>query len=216
MALRWFRRRAREEQTPADDSPAAPATPDSQPDTQPVAAAPSAEGAGEARPRRRRGSRGGRGRRGSRRPAQADASDQAQEKAERLREEAEAACPQALRTDSRRKQPTRRAPLPAAKRELLVSVDVTEQAVAVLEDDRVAEVYLERPGRRSIAGNIYKGVVDNVLPGDGQRSSRSSRRTASSTSTRSSARAGGSATAAASRTCSPAARRSSCRRSRTR
>src|SRR5207253_4948039 len=59
----------------------------------------------------------------------------------------------------------RRAPLPAAKRELLVSVDVTEQRVAVLEDGRVAEVYLERPERRSIAGNIYKGVVDNVLPG---------------------------------------------------
>ena len=35
----------------------------------------------------------------------------------------------------------------------------------MLEDDRVAEVYLERPGRRSIAGNVYKGVVDNVLPG---------------------------------------------------
>ena len=29
----------------------------------------------------------------------------------------------------------------------------------------VAEVYLERPEKRSIAGNIYKGVVDNVLPG---------------------------------------------------
>ncbi|HEY7692442.1 MAG TPA: Rne/Rng family ribonuclease, partial [Gaiellaceae bacterium] len=52
-----------------------------------------------------------------------------------------------------------------AKRELLVSVDVTEQRVAVLEDGRVAEVYLERPERRSIAGNIYKGTVDNVLPG---------------------------------------------------
>src|SRR5207248_1806082 len=37
--------------------------------------------------------------------------------------------------------------------------------VAVLEDDKVAEVYLERPERRSIAGNIYLGVVDNVLPG---------------------------------------------------
>ena len=60
---------------------------------------------------------------------------------------------------------SRRAPLPAAKRELLVSVDVTEKRVAVLEDGRVAEVYLERPERRSIAGNIYKGVVDNVLPG---------------------------------------------------
>ncbi len=29
----------------------------------------------------------------------------------------------------------------------------------------MAEVYLERPERRSIAGNIYLGVVDNVLPG---------------------------------------------------
>jgi ribonuclease G len=44
-------------------------------------------------------------------------------------------------------------------------VDVGEQRVAVLEDDKVAEVYLERPERRSIAGNIYLGTVDNVLPG---------------------------------------------------
>ena len=65
----------------------------------------------------------------------------------------------------RRREPPRRAPLPAAKRELLVSVDVGEQRVAVLEDDKVAEVYLERPERRSIAGNIYLGQVDNVLPG---------------------------------------------------
>ncbi|MGZ4300778.1 MAG: Rne/Rng family ribonuclease [Gaiellaceae bacterium] len=55
--------------------------------------------------------------------------------------------------------------MPEAKRELLVSVDVGEQRVAVLEDDQVAEVYLERPERRSIAGNIYLGTVDNVLPG---------------------------------------------------
>ena len=72
---------------------------------------------------------------------------------------ARAAAPQ------RRRQPPRRAPLPAAKRELLISVDIGEQRVAVIEDDRVAEVYLERPERRSIAGNIYLGVVDNVLPG---------------------------------------------------
>src|ERR687889_640667 len=30
---------------------------------------------------------------------------------------------------------------------------------------RVAEVYFERRGQRSIVGNIYKGKVDNVLPG---------------------------------------------------
>ncbi|MBA3347424.1 MAG: Rne/Rng family ribonuclease, partial [Actinobacteria bacterium] len=56
-------------------------------------------------------------------------------------------------------------PLPKAKRELLISIDVGEQRVAIVEDDRVAEVYLERPERRSIAGNIYLGTVDNVLPG---------------------------------------------------
>ena len=32
-------------------------------------------------------------------------------------------------------------------------------------DFRVAELYVERRGQRSIVGNIYKGVVDNVLPG---------------------------------------------------
>jgi ribonuclease G len=64
-----------------------------------------------------------------------------------------------------RRAPAKRPALPKAKRELLVSVDAGEKRVAVLEDDRVAEVYLERPEKRSIAGNIYLGVVDNVLPG---------------------------------------------------
>ncbi len=36
---------------------------------------------------------------------------------------------------------------------------------AIPEGYRVAEVYFERRGGRSIVGNIYKGVVDNVLPG---------------------------------------------------
>src|SRR3954454_18132659 len=35
----------------------------------------------------------------------------------------------------------------------------------VPEGYRVAEIYFERRGGRSIVGNIYKGVVDNVLPG---------------------------------------------------
>ena len=72
---------------------------------------------------------------------------------------------QERRAQQRRRVPQKRAPLPKAKRELLISVDVGEQRVAIVEDDRVAEVYLERPERRSIAGNIYLGTVDNVLPG---------------------------------------------------
>ena len=87
----------------------------------------------------------------------------------------------------------------------------------MLEDDRVAEVYLERPGRRSIAGNIYKGVVDNVLPG------------MEAAFVEIGLEKNGflyvdeivgpeleEATAAASRTSSRVARRSSCRRSKTR
>ncbi len=73
---------------------------------------------------------------------------------------------------------------------MLVSVDRAETRVALLEAGgtpaasrssssrarkrpsgapeagyRVAELYIERRGNRSIVGNIYKGKVDNVLPG---------------------------------------------------
>jgi ribonuclease G len=73
---------------------------------------------------------------------------------------------------------------------VLVSVDRAETRVALLEASgtpaasrssssrgrkrgsgapdagyRVAELYIERRGGRSIVGNIYKGKVDNVLPG---------------------------------------------------
>jgi ribonuclease G len=71
------------------------------------------------------------------------------------------------------------------KKSILVSVDRGETRVAVLEakgrptrdggkrrkptspgsEWRVGELYVERRGRRSIVGNIYKGRVDNVLPG---------------------------------------------------
>ncbi len=77
------------------------------------------------------------------------------------------------------------------KKRILVSVDRGETRVAVLEakskdkakgssgsrqagrrrqsgprgDEKVGELYVERRGQRSIVGNIYKGVVDNVLPG---------------------------------------------------
>ena len=78
------------------------------------------------------------------------------------------------------------------KKQVLVSVDRGETRVALLEatgtvaarksrstgggrrrrkntapsaEFKVAELYLERRGARSIVGNIYKGRVDNVLAG---------------------------------------------------
>jgi len=115
---------------------------------------------GTAPKKRRRGTRGGRNRKKTSTTA---ASAVAEAPAEKDREKKG---PERKRaTQPRRRTPPKRAPLPKAKRELVVSVDAGEKRVAVLEDDKVAEVYLERPERRSIAGNVYLGVVDNVLPG---------------------------------------------------
>ncbi len=154
--LNWFRRRKKEEPAPAEA--AAPEPTD--------APAPAADEAGEdtTKPKRRRGTRGGRNR--AKKPAEqpvAEKKPEPRREPERKQPERKPATRQ--RSDRRRRIQPKRAPLPAAKRELLVSVDVSEQRVAILEDGRVAEVYLERPERRSIAGNIYLGTVDNVLPG---------------------------------------------------
>ena len=67
------------------------------------------------------------------------------------------------------------------KKQVIVTADRGETRVAILEAEgepsakaqatkqnpnwRVGELYIERRGSRSIVGNIYKGKVDNVLPG---------------------------------------------------
>jgi ribonuclease G len=157
--LQWFRRRAR-----PSEPESAPERTEPEPEP-PVTTVPPAEAGDptQAKKRRRRGSRGGRSRR---KPGERTA-DRAEEKPARAEEKprrAEREGGRQART-SRRRTATPRVLPPPAKRELVVSVDVGEQRVAVLEDDKVAEVYLERDESRSIAGNIYKGTVDNVLPG---------------------------------------------------
>lgn len=153
MSLSWFRRK----KEPAPHAAAASPEPLDQPAV--VEAATAADGATQTTsptsPKRRRGTRGGRNRKKKTTAAAASTTAAAESEAK----------PKSTRPAQRRRQPPKRAPLPKAKRELLISVDPGEKRVAVLEDDRVAEVYLERPERRSIAGNIYLGVVDNVLPG---------------------------------------------------
>ena len=37
--------------------------------------------------------------------------------------------------------------------------------VAILEDDLVAEIFVERERQRGVVGNVYKGRVSKVLPG---------------------------------------------------
>jgi len=47
---------------------------------------------------------------------------------------------------------------------ILISADLSELRVAVLEEGRTVETYIERRGAGSIAGNIYKARIDNILP----------------------------------------------------
>ena len=51
-------------------------------------------------------------------------------------------------------------------KEMIVSVNGREKKIAILENGRVTEFYIERGEENSgIAGNIYKGRVQRVLPG---------------------------------------------------
>jgi ribonuclease G len=50
-------------------------------------------------------------------------------------------------------------------KQILVSVDRAETRVAIMEDGRAAEVYIERRGQRSVVGHVWKGRVENVLAG---------------------------------------------------
>jgi ribonuclease G len=48
---------------------------------------------------------------------------------------------------------------------MIISSGEHETRVAILEDDQVVEVFIERERHRGVVGNIYKGRVSKVLPG---------------------------------------------------
>lgn len=51
------------------------------------------------------------------------------------------------------------------KREILINGGPRETRVAILEDDRLVELLVDRPDQRRRVGDIYKGRVEAVLPG---------------------------------------------------
>lgn len=48
---------------------------------------------------------------------------------------------------------------------MLIESDPYETRIAVLEEDRLTELFLERRHHRGVVGNVYKGRVSRVLPG---------------------------------------------------
>src|SRR5436309_9436488 len=51
------------------------------------------------------------------------------------------------------------------QKEMIGSSNGHETMVAILEDDEVAEVFVERERQRGVVANVYKGRVSKVLPG---------------------------------------------------
>ena len=50
-------------------------------------------------------------------------------------------------------------------KEMIVTSNGHQTQVAVLEDDLLTELYVERENQRGVVGNVYKGRVSKVLPG---------------------------------------------------
>jgi ribonuclease G len=53
----------------------------------------------------------------------------------------------------------------AVSTEILINASFHEARAAVVEDGMLQELFLERPSRRGLISNIYKGRVSRVLPG---------------------------------------------------
>lgn len=51
------------------------------------------------------------------------------------------------------------------KKRVIIDVDLTEERVAIFENNRLVEIHIERIEDDKIVGNIYKGKAVNVLPG---------------------------------------------------
>src|SRR6186997_2826278 len=51
------------------------------------------------------------------------------------------------------------------KREILINANPRETRVAIIEDDQLVELLVDRPEARRMVGDIYVGRVDAVLPG---------------------------------------------------
>ncbi len=51
------------------------------------------------------------------------------------------------------------------KKEIFISESSGETRIAILEDSRLVEFYVEKPENERMVGNIYKGQVENIIDG---------------------------------------------------
>ena len=52
-----------------------------------------------------------------------------------------------------------------AQKELYINVSAGSTRIAIVEDGKLVELYVELPDHQRMVGNIYKGLIQNVIPG---------------------------------------------------
>ena len=50
-------------------------------------------------------------------------------------------------------------------KEMYINESAGHTRLAIVENGRLVELYVERPDHQRMVGSIYKGVVENVIPG---------------------------------------------------
>ena len=51
------------------------------------------------------------------------------------------------------------------KKEIYINSTIGSTRIAILENDLLSDIYVELPEHKKMVGNIYKGKVQNVIPG---------------------------------------------------
>ena len=51
------------------------------------------------------------------------------------------------------------------KQDIIINSTTSETRIALLEDDQLVELYVERPENERMVGSLYKGVVRKVMVG---------------------------------------------------
>ena len=52
-----------------------------------------------------------------------------------------------------------------AQQQIVIQNDSRQMQVAVLEDGRLAEYFVQRSDDSPVSGSIYRGIIEAVLPG---------------------------------------------------
>jgi ribonuclease G len=51
------------------------------------------------------------------------------------------------------------------KSEIIINAGTNETRIAIIEDSKLVEIWVERPDNERMVGDIYKGIVKSVIPG---------------------------------------------------